>query len=489
MRPVPEIRVTRCNEVPIHEKGDYVLYWMTAFRRTRWNFSLQHAVNWANRLAKPLLVFEALRIGYPWASDRFHRFVIDGMADNAEILKKIGVSYYPYLEPSPDADKGLLAGLAEKACLVVTDDFPAFFLPRMIASASKKIPVCIEKVDSNGLLPMKAAERVFAAAKFFRLFLQKELPLHLSELPEAEPLKGLKHKAPALPLKEMLKRWPAASPEILSGAPEPLAEFPLAHDVGVVDERGGASRACKKMKGFLEKKLSLYEENRNHPDEDGTSGLSPYLHFGHLSVHEIFHHLAAKEEWDLDHLPKKATGGRNGWWHMSEPAEAFLDELVTWRELGFNMCAQRQDYDQYPSLPAWARQTLEDHAGDQRRYVYRFEEFERARTHDPLWNAAQGQLLQEGRIHNYLRMVWGKKILEWTASPQEALDVMIELNNKYGIDGRDPNSYTGIMWVLGRYDRPWGPERPIFGKIRYMSSENTLRKVRATEYMERYRPR
>jgi deoxyribodipyrimidine photo-lyase len=489
MSPVPEIRVTRCNEVPVHEKGDYVLYWMTAFRRTRWNFSLQHAVDWANRLAKPLLVFEALRIGYPWASDRFHRFVIDGMANNAEILKKIGVSYYPYLEPSADADKGLLAALSEKACVVVTDDFPAFFLPRMIASASKKIPVCIEKVDSNGLLPMKAAERVFAAAKFFRLFLQKELPLHLSELPEAEPLKRLKHKAPALPLKEILKRWPAASPEILSGAPEPLAEFPLAHDVGVVDEQGGTGRASKRMKGFLDKKLSLYEENRNHPDEDGTSGLSPYLHFGHLSVHEIFHHLAAKEEWDLDHLPKKATGGRNGWWHMSEPAEAFLDELVTWRELGFNMCRQRQDFDQYVSLPSWARQTLKDHEGDQRRYVYCLEEFERAQTHDPLWNAAQEQLLQEGRIHNYIRMVWGKKILEWTSSPQKALDIMIELNNKYGLDGRDPNSYTGIMWVLGRYDRPWGPERPIFGKIRYMSSENTLRKLRAAEYMEKYKPR
>jgi len=129
MNPVPEIRVTRCNEVPVREKGDYVLYWMIAFRRTRRNFSLQHAVNWANHLAKPLLVFEALRIGYPWACDRFHRFVIDGMADNAESLKKFGVSYYPYLEPSLDADKGLLAGLAEKACLVVTDDFPTFFFP------------------------------------------------------------------------------------------------------------------------------------------------------------------------------------------------------------------------------------------------------------------------------------------------------------------------------------------------------------------------
>jgi deoxyribodipyrimidine photo-lyase len=359
----------------------------------------------------------------------------------------------------------------------------------MIASASMRIPVCFEKVDSNGLLPMRAADRVFAAAKFFRLFLQKELPLHLNWMPEADPLKGLKSKAPAPLSKEFLNRWPAASPEILDGDPAPLAALPLDHGVGPVEEPGGPSEAGRRMKIFLEKKLSLYEVHRNHPDEDGTSGLSPYLHFGHLSVHEIFHHLAAKEEWDPDHLSKKATGGRSGWWHMSEAAEAFLDELVTWRELGFNMCALRQDYDQYLSLPGWAQQTLKEHCEDRRRYLYRQEELEQAQTHDPLWNAAQGQLLQEGRIHNYLRMVWGKKILEWTSSPQEALGIMIQLNNKYAIDGRDPNSYTGIMWVLGRYDRPWGPERPIFGKIRYMSSENTLRKVRATEYLERYRPR
>jgi deoxyribodipyrimidine photo-lyase len=352
-----------------------------------------------------------------------------------------------------------------------------------------KIPACIEKVDSNGLLPMKAADKAYAAAKFFRRFLQKALPLHVSQMPELEPLKGLKHKDPFPSLKDIFERWPAASPGILAGDPEPLAEFPIDHEVAVVDERGGAKEASKRVKGFLERRLSLYVENRNHPDEDGTSGVSPYLHFGHLSVHEIFDHLATKEDWDLDHLPQKATGGRTGWWHMSEPAEAFLDELVTWRELGFNRCAQGQDYDQYHSLPSWAQQTLKDHGADLRRYVYRLEEFERARTHDPLWNAAQGQLLQEGRIHNYLRMVWGKKILEWTSSPQEALDIMIELNNKYALDGRDPNSYAGIMWVLGRYDRPWGPERPIFGKIRYMSSENTLRKVRAAEYMEKYKRR
>ena len=176
MSPVPEIRVTRCSDVPVRPEGDFVLYWMIAFRRTHWNFSLQRGVEWANRLEKPLLIFEPLRVGYPWACDRFHRFILDGMVDNLESTRKHGVSYYPYLESRPDEDKGLLAALSKKACLVVTDAFPAFFLPRMVASASRKIPVCMEKVDSNGLLPMGAAEKVFTAAKFFRSLLQRELP-------------------------------------------------------------------------------------------------------------------------------------------------------------------------------------------------------------------------------------------------------------------------------------------------------------------------
>jgi deoxyribodipyrimidine photo-lyase len=411
------------------------------------------------------------------------------MADNSESAKKHGVSYYPYLEPEPDAGKGLLASLAEKACLVVTDDFPAFFLPRMIGAASLKIPVPMEKVDSNGLAPMRAAERVFTTAKSFRSFLQKQLPAHLSAAPDAEPLKRLKRRASIPHLEEVLNRWPAVAPDILLGASESLSHFRVDHRVGTVDQRGGSREAARRMKRFLDKKLAAYGEGRNHPDEDGTSGLSPYLHFGHLSVHEIFHHLAANEEWSQGRLSRRTTGGRSGWWRMSEAAEAFVDQLVTWRELGFNMCRQRPDYDQYRSLPGWAQQTLKEHQADPRPHVYRLEDLERAQTHDPLWNAAQGQLLQEGRIHNYLRMVWGKKILEWSASPQEALAIMIELNNKYALDGRDPNSYTGIMWVLGRYDRAWGPERPIFGKVRYMSSENTLRKVRAGQYLERYKPR
>jgi deoxyribodipyrimidine photo-lyase len=190
----------------------------------------------------------------------------------------------------------------------------------------------------------------------------------------------------------------------------------------------------------------------------------------------------------MENLFSKATGRRSGWWKVSSAAEEFLDQVITWRELGFNRCANRDDYDKYESLPSWALQTLSLHSRDRRKHIYGMAQLEAGMTHDPLWNAAQRQLLHEGQIHNYLRMLWGKKILEWSETPQQALDVMVELNNKYALDGRDPNSYSGIFWVLGRYDRPWGPERPIFGKVRYMSSENTARKVRVPNYIQKYAP-
>jgi deoxyribodipyrimidine photo-lyase len=461
---------------------------MIASRRTTWNYALQRAVDHAAELGKPLVVFEALRVGYRWASDRFHRFIIDGMADNARRLKNHNVLYYPYLEPGPDKDKGLLSALAERACVIITDDFPAFFLPRMIASASEKLPVLLEKVDSNGLVPMRGTDKVYPTAFSFRRYLQKVIPSHLEEPPKSDPLKNTRLPEPPSLSEKIIAHWPPASDSLLEGDPKALARFPIGHEVGIVERRGGSAEAEATLRHFLERKLSSYPENRNHPDDDGTSGLSPYLHFGHISVHHVLHELAEKEDWFPDRAATKATGKSTGWWGMSEGAEAFLDELVTWREVGFNMCSHKADYDQYDSLPPWALKTLKDHQKDRRSYIYSLREFEEGKTHDPLWNAAQMQLVREGRIHNYLRMVWGKKILEWTPSPKEALNIMIELNNKYALDGRDPNSYSGIMWILGRYDRPWGPERAIFGKVRYMSSENTARKVRTAEYVSQYSP-
>ncbi len=474
------------NRKPIDTEGDFVLYWMTAFRRTRYNFALERAVEHAKALDKPLVVFEALRAGYRWASDRFHHFVIQGMADNQRRLDSKPVLYYPYLEPKPDAGKGLLAELSKRSCVVVGDDFPSFFLPRMIEAATRQIPVSFELVDSNGILPLRAADKVYLRAVDFRRFLQKTLEPHLEEVPKANPLARIKlPKLKALP-SSITKTWPAADVAKLAGDPAPLERFPIDHEVGVTDTKGGERAARRALRRFLDSRLDRYADERNQPEEEVTSGLSPYLHWGHISAHQVFEELMDWDDWTPDRLARKATGSRSGWWGASENVEAFLDEFITWRELGYNMAWQRDDYTRYASLPEWARDTIELHSEDKRAYSYSLKRFESSETHDELWNAAQRQLVEDGVIHNYLRMLWGKKIYEWSPNAKKAIAVMIELNNKYGLDGRNPNSYSGIFWVLGRYDRAWGPERPIFGKLRYMSSENTARKLRVGEYLERY---
>lgn len=488
MASVPKIRIRAVNSAATRPDGNYVLYWMIASRRLNFNFGLDRALEHCAGLNKPLVVFEALRSGYRWASDRMHRFAIEGMTDNARTCAAKGVCYYPYVEPAADADKGLLAALAEAACVVVTDEYPCFFLPRMLGSAYKHVSVALEAVDSNGLLPMRACPHAMGRAFDFRGFLQKELPKHLYEFPAADPLR--KTKLPAairLPAK-ILKNWPAASQALLSGAATHLKNLPIDHKVRPTELRGGHRNAKAHMLEFFKKKFPDYAEKRNEPELDVASGLSPYLHFGHLGVHEVFAELARREKWKPEKVSLRVTGSREGWWNMSHNAEGFLDELITWREVGYNFCAHRPDYDQYDSLPDWAKKTLEEHAKDEREHLYSLEEFEAGKTHDPLWNAAQRQLVEEGKIHNYLRMLWGKKILQWSRTPQEAAKIMIHLNNKYALDGRDPNSYSGIFWVLGRYDRPWAPVRPVYGSIRYLSSENTARKVPVKEYIRKYTP-
>lgn len=484
---VPEIRIRQLNHTPLKGDGDYVLYWMIANRRTRFNYSLQRAVELSKGLNKPLLVFEALRCGYEWSSDRLHKFVIQGMAANQKNLKDSVATYYCYVEPEPGHGAGLLQALAAQACAVVTDDFPCFFIPRMLQQVAPRLTVNLEAVDSNGLLPMRAASQIYPTAYAFRRFLHKKLSPHLLETPQANPLARIKlPKLKQIP-SNILERWPQASAKMLQATPEVLSALPIDHQVGPSVFQGGMDAAKSVLKQFLDKRFDRYLDERNLPEEDVTSGFSSYLHFGHLSAHELFDRIINREPWSVEKvLDQKATGKRAGWWNMSETAEAFLDQLITWRELGYNMCWQRDDYDQYDSLPDWAQTTLEAHAQDPRDPCYSLEEFEQAQTHDELWNAAQTQLVTEGRLHNYMRMVWGKKILHWSASPQEALQTMIHLNNKYAVDGRNPNSYSGIFWCLGRYDRAWGPERPIFGKIRYMCSKNTARKFRVAGYLERY---
>ena len=482
---VPEHRVRALNGSPVREDGAYVLYWMVAARRTRWNYGLDRAVDLARELDVPLIVLEPLRAGYRWASARFHRFVIEGMADNRDACEASGALYYPYVEPRAGDGKGLLEALAREACAVVTDDYPAFFLPRMLRSAAQALDVRLEAVDSNGLFPLHGAGREFARAYDFRRFLQRELRPHLSETPRRDPLRTEFPSRERMPA-GIVDRWPRASDALLDGDDRALADLPVDHSVPPAPLRGGARAASRELADFVGERLARYGQDRSQPESDASSGLSPWLHFGHLSAHEVFDAVARSEGWTADRVADSKSGKREGWWGMSTAAESFLDELITWRELGYQFCAHRDDYDRYESLPPWARETLEEHAADRRPYVYGLDDFEHARTHDDLWNAAQNQLRVEGRIHNYLRMLWGKKILHWSDSPRAALEIMIELNNKYALDGRDPNSYSGIFWVLGRFDRAWGPERDVFGKIRYMTSESTRRKLRVNEYIERW---
>ena len=472
---------------------------MVAYRRASWNFALDRALALAVELDKPLVVLEPLRCDYPWASDRLHAFVLQGMADNRRAFASQPVTYYPYVEPAKGAGKGLLAALAEDACAVVTDDWPCFFVPAMQQAAADSLSVRVEAIDGNGLLPMATADRMFKRAVDLRRFLQKELAPHLLAPPAADPFDGV--ELPRLdPLPELLQRcWPVADPALLSSDPgllaaDPalLAALPIDHSVPAVDLVGGSVAARARLETFLDHGLPRYSEGRLDADHPSTSGLSPYLHFGHLSTHEILDALGQRQGWSPDRVEGRTLrGARNGWWNLDPESESFLDELVTWRELGFNRgwhatTGDAKALDDPNALPAWARQTLEDHADDPRDFIYTLAEFEEARTHDPLWNAAQRELVTTGRMHNYLRMLWGKKILHWSATPWDALDVMIELNNKYALDGRDPNSYSGIFWCLGLYDRAWGPERPIFGKVRYMTSDSTRRKMRLDGYLRRF---
>lgn len=489
MTTVPEIRIRPGNDCSLNPEGGFVLYWMTAFRRLQWNFALQHAADLARGLRKPLVILESLRIDYPYASERLHRFILEGMEERASALEGIPVFHYPFVERESGEGKGLLGALGKQACFVVADDFPSFFLPRMVEAAGRRLEVRLDLVDSNGLLPLRAPEKVYTAAYHFRRFLQKGLPGHLPDLPDPDPL-GTPPPGPSrtfsgiLP-QEILDRWPPADFKLLSGAGGMLRGMGLDPSVPPVPYSGTSAAARRALRGFLSHGLSRYAEDRNHPDLKVTSGLSPYLHFGVISAQEIFWEVAAAEGWTPLRLSERTDGARAGWWGMGVGAEAFLDQLVTWRELGFNMSSMRNDHREYDSLPDWARATLEAHEGDPRPGPYTLEEFREGRTHDPLWNAAQRQLLREGTIHNYLRMLWGKKILEWSPSARTALDIMIELNDRYAVDGRDPNSYSGIFWCLGRYDRGW-PERPVFGKVRSMSSEATRRKVSLDKYLKHF---
>lgn len=485
-----DLRQRILNPAGPRPEGRYVLYWMTASRRLEDNYALDRALHWCAELGKPLLIFEALRADYPWASPRHHRIILDGMAEHEAALKAAGVRYYPFVERTPGAGKGLLAALESEACLTVTDRHPGFFFPRMLEAARKECQGRLEAVDSVGLLPLDAAPGPLPSAYVLRRRLQKNLPDALGEPANPRPLESYRAGAASIP-RALLQRWAPATAKELASAFQLESKIPLAYSVPKTDWKGGSRAASSRLSEFLDQQLGRYDALRMQASP--ASGLSMALHYGFLSPHRVLEEILASQGTNLEAiLPRleansaKAQGKREGWWGLSSEAETFLDQLVTWRELGHRFQDQNPDCERYGSQPAWALRTIEDHRGDVREFAYTAEQFEQARTHDPLWNAAQRCLVREGWMPNYLRMLWAKLLLWWSQDPREAWELLFHLNNLYALDGRDPNSMSGISWCFGRFDRPFGPERPVIGKLRPMSAANTRRKMDMGDFLLRY---
>ena len=475
-----EARLRRLNDARVAGGREYVLYWMQAHRRLGRNHALDYALKCAAELARPLVVYEGLRIDYPWASRRLHRFVLEGTAANAARAAALGLNFWPYVETARGEGRGLLRSLSGRACLVVTDDFPCFVVPPQSEALARQADVPVFAVDSNSVVPLSLLGPAVSAAAHLRPRLHKAFA------------DAWAHRAAARPrIPDVARRRVAAPFETWKAAD--IAAFvdalPLDATVPPVPQTpGGAPAGRARLRDFASKRLRGYAEARSEPRspaEGHASGLSPYLHFGHLSIEEVAETvLAVNGRWTPDELRPHSRGRREGFFGDDPDLNAFLDEALTWRDVGYqwHWSRRRDAASLETALPAWAFATLGAHARDRRPWLYSADELEAGATHDPLWNAAQRELVATGTVHNYLRMLWGKKVLEWSASPAEAYRTLEHLNNKYALDGRDPNSYSGILWCFGLFDRPWAPERTVFGSVRYMSSENTARKFDLKPY-------
>ncbi|HVK11423.1 MAG TPA: deoxyribodipyrimidine photolyase [Gemmataceae bacterium] len=492
-------RARPVNDRPPARDRAYVLYWMQAYRRLDRNHALDYAVAAAKAWAKPLVVYEGLRLDYPWASGRHHAFMLEGMAANAKAAKMLGVNYWPFVETPDRPARGLLRKLAANACLVVTDDYPAFIVPGQTAALADRVDVPVTAVDGNSLVPLAHLGPAVSAAAHLRPRIHKAFADAWAHRAAAEP---------DLPQPLRTKIDPPFEPWDPSVKVDAfIGGLPIDQSVGrVPGVTGGCVAGRKVLATFLADKLPRYGEGRNAPDDpDATaqSRLSPYLRHGHVSIQEVAEGVLG-DDWEPGMLNPAQRGKREGYFHPDANVNSFLDEALTWRDVGYHWHYRRNEalgaraaewkavdgvkvpayFDLASTLPEWAKATLTKHAKDSREFTYSLGEWEAATTHDELWNAAQKELVATGRIHNYLRMLWGKKVLEWSRTPEEAYLVLEHLNNKYAIDGRDPNSYTGVLWTFGLFDRPWAPERPVFGTVRFMSSGNTAKKFKLDGYYE-----
>lgn len=455
-----DLRTNALNDHPINTDARYVLYWMQVYKRSTHNFALNKAIHIANELKLPLVVYEGLKYYYPWASDRLHTFIVEGVAEKRKAFAEKGIRYVFFLQADSHSPKGVVAKLAKEAAVLVTDDFPCFIIPEHNRHIAERVKIPVLAVDSNGMIPMSLLSKEEYAARTIRPKIHRLLPDHIA--PVRTP--AVHVRAPELDIKCPETEVNAA------GIPKLVAACDIDHSVAPSGIYGGGEAAARKrMRHFVDSILPKYDELRNRPEQDGCSRMSSYLHFGFISAQQIYE--AVSEA----HVPQAAK-------------DAYIEELVVRRELSYNFTRHNSQYASLDAAANWAKNTMNKHAGDKRPVIYTPEELEAGTTGDTLWNATQHELTGTGEIHNYMRMLWGKKIIEWTPTYEAAFALMEHLNNKYGLDGRNPNSYTGIHWCFGKHDRAWGPERPVFGTLRYLSSDSWRRKVNAKAYIAKYSP-
>lgn len=447
-------RARKLNGAETRAAGRYILYWAQMNRRVDSNHALEFAARLANERNLPVLYYEGLTCSYPYASDRFHSFILEGVPETRRRLERLGIGYVFYLRRRASDPDDVLYRLAALAAAVVTDDFPTFVAAAHNVSVPPKIGVAYYAVDSSCIVPMNRMEKREYAAYTIRPKIRKLLAQYLRPAAAIAVRREFRDGAPEFNTTVADENVAAlvASCEI-DHSVAPAAGF-----------RGGRLSAEQVLRFFLEHNLRRYAREKNDPAAHATSELSPYLHFGQISSLEV---ALAVQEYARKH---------------KLIAEEFLEELIVRRELAFNFARFAPRPDSLDALPEWARETLKRHAKDRRAAVYSREEFESNRTHDALWNATQKELLLRGKIHGYYRMYWGKKIIEWSRTYEDALRTMIYLHDRYALDGRDPNTYANILWCFGLHDRPWA-ERPVLGKIRCMSLEGMRRKTGVDEYI------
>ena len=436
--------------------GKCVVYWMQRAERGQDNHALDVAVDVANGLRLPLVVFFAGIANFPHANLRHYAFLNRGLVDVEEDLAERGIAFVLRNAPNESHER-LLKDVG--AAMLLGDENPIRGPEKWRRELAAKIAIPFWTVDADVVVPSKLIEQAQYGAYTIRPRLQRLLPdfLHAYRNPKAEHEwkrpKGFQQDSPR---EDMTRGWKE-----------------LDRSVAPVDAWvGGAHAAQKRLDYFVTKLLRNYERDRNKPELDGTTMLSPYLHFGHIGPLTVA--LA------VDAAAKK---DRN----LGPARDAFFNELIVWRELAVNFVRHSPHYDSAECAEPWAKKTIAEHARDERERVYSLAQLEHGETHDELWNAAQTQMTHYGWMHNVMRMYWAKKILEWSPDVASAHQRAVHLNDKYFLDGRDPNGYVGVAWaIVGKFDRAWG-ERAVFGKIRYMSGASTGRKFDSKLYIEQMR--